>query len=28
MSVSITNVFQIEAKAVFEGLRLAWNKIV
>ncbi|MBA0751441.1 hypothetical protein Gogos_000362 [Gossypium gossypioides] len=26
MSASITDIFQIEAKAVFEGLKLAWNK--
>ncbi|KAH1083036.1 hypothetical protein J1N35_022797 [Gossypium stocksii] len=26
VSVSFKDIFQIEAKAVFEGLRLAWNK--
>lgn len=26
MSVSITDIFQIEAKVILEGLRLAWNK--
>ncbi|MBA0815570.1 hypothetical protein Gohar_000333, partial [Gossypium harknessii] len=26
MLASITDIFQIEAKAVFEGLKLAWNK--
>ncbi|TYI45496.1 hypothetical protein E1A91_D13G040800v1 [Gossypium mustelinum] len=28
MLASITDIFQIEAKAVFEGLKLAWNKSV
>ncbi|MFQ6634738.1 hypothetical protein Gotur_011940, partial [Gossypium turneri] len=26
VSVSFIDIFQIEAKVVFEGLRLAWNK--
>ncbi|KAK5792426.1 hypothetical protein PVK06_033540 [Gossypium arboreum] len=26
VTVSITDIFQIEAKVVFKGLRLAWNK--